>query len=196
MPPWLLAVGESSGLSPSGTSAPTVRGASAGARIRRSRDGLQRRRGVAPDAGRPPTKLWDVATGTCLLNLNVGDYFHSIAFAPDGQHFAVAYDIGPRSNNPGVSTFKLELGHGIRTFVGFRVWWRSRSFPPTDGSSRSQPRVAGRRLGASIGASLGVLPAPVGRLADSIGMAFDPSGRRFACSVGHEARLGTSKNAE
>jgi WD40 repeat protein len=33
-----------------------------------------------------------------------------------------------------------------------------------------------------------VLPGPIGLLADSIAMAFDPSGRRFACSVGREAR--------
>ena len=39
------------------------------------------------------------------------------------------------------------------------------------------------------GRLLGVLPAPVGQFADSIGMTFDSSGRRFACSVGHEARL-------
>jgi WD40 repeat protein len=34
-----------------------------------------------------------------------------------------------------------------------------------------------------------VLPAPVGRFVDSIGMAFDADGRRFACSDGHQARL-------
>jgi WD40 repeat protein len=39
------------------------------------------------------------------------------------------------------------------------------------------------------GRLLGVLPGPIGLIADSIGLAFDPSGRRFACSMGHEAAL-------
>ena len=39
------------------------------------------------------------------------------------------------------------------------------------------------------GRLLGVLPAPVGRFVDSIGMAFDAAGSRFACSVGHQAQL-------
>src|SRR5205814_1145831 len=39
------------------------------------------------------------------------------------------------------------------------------------------------------GRLLGVLPAPVGRFVDSLGMAFDADGRRFACSGGHRAQL-------
>ena len=161
-----------------------------GLRIRRSAMDFSADGALLLSAGRTPIKLWDVATGTCLLNLSVGDDFQSVAFAPDGQHCAVSYGIAPRLSEPNVRIVKLELGHGIRTLYGLQGVLEKSSFS-TDGrlmaaaSHEWEIGIWERRSGRF----LGVLPCPVGRFADSTGMAFDPSGRRFACSVGHEARL-------
>ena len=97
VPPWLLAVGESSGLITvwdlhGHRPRSTCRGSEFDVRAMDfSTDGA-----LLLSASRPPTKLWDVATGTCLLDLSVGDYFKSVSFAPDGQHCAVSSDISAK----------------------------------------------------------------------------------------------------
>jgi WD40 repeat protein len=140
-------------------------------------------------AGRHPTGLWDVTTGACVLHLREGDFAQSVSFARDGRHCAFSF-ANLSSGEPGAKFVELELGNGIRTLYGLRgVVERTTSSP--DG-----------RLIAAVthewdigvwerdsGRLLGVLPGPIGRVADSIALAFDPHGRRITCSVGHEARL-------
>jgi serine/threonine protein kinase/WD40 repeat protein len=144
-------------------------------------------------AGRTPTKLWDVATGACLLDLldsRVGNYCQSVSFAPDGRRCAFSSSNSGNSGKPGVTVAELELGHGIRTLYGLRGVVEKTAFS-SDGrliAAASHEWDVGLWERDS-GRLLGVLPGPIGQFADSIGMAFDPSGRRFACSVGREARL-------
>jgi WD40 repeat protein len=189
-PPWLLAVGESSGLVTIwDLSQDRPRNVCHGsefdvAAMDFSSDGT-----LLLTAGRHPTKLWDVATGSCLLDLNPGDFIQSVSFAPDGRHCAFSCgNLG--SGKPWSKIVELELGHGIRTLYGLRgVVDRTAASPD------------GRLVAAAIhewdvglweresGRLLGVFPGPIGRFADNIGIALDPHGRRLACSVGHEARL-------
>jgi WD40 repeat protein len=140
-------------------------------------------------AGRT-TKLWDVATGACLLDLRLGDFAQSIAFAPDGQHCAFSYHVADDRVGPAAIAVELELGHGIRTLYGLRGVVERTAVSPDDRLVAAATyewdvglweRESGRLLG--------VLPGPIGLFADNIGLAFDPRGRRIACSVGHEARL-------
>jgi WD40 repeat protein len=141
-------------------------------------------------AGRTPTRLWDVATGTCLLDLGLGDFFRSVSFAPDGRHCAFSLSDSGNGAKPGANVVELELGHGIRTLYGLRgVVERSAISPDGRLIAAASHEWDVGLWELDSGRLLGVLPGPIGLIADSIGMAFDPSGRRFACSTGHEARL-------
>jgi len=190
VPPWLLAVGESSGLITvwdlrAGRPRSVCRGSIYEVRaLDFSADGA-----LLVSAGRNPAKLWDVATGTCLLDLGMGNILNNATFAPDGRHLSVNRESGFGAE-PGVDLMELELGRGTRTLYGLQGNVEKTIFSP-DG-----------RLVAAVthewqvgifdwpsGRLRGVLPGPVGRFADSFGMALDTEGRRFACSVGHQARL-------
>jgi serine/threonine protein kinase/WD40 repeat protein len=191
VPPWLLAVGESHGLvtvwdlrlhKPRST----CRGSSFQVwAMDFSSDGA-----LLLTAGRPPTKLWDVATGTCIMELGVGDFVGSVSFARDGRHIATGW--GPRFDptEGAVEVAELEPGHGIHPLYGLQGRVVKTAFSP-DGRL-----VAGAshewQIGIwdrSSGRLLGVLPAPVGQFVDSLAMAFDADGRRLACAGGHRAEL-------
>jgi serine/threonine protein kinase/WD40 repeat protein len=191
IPPWLLAVAESSGLVTvwdltQNRPRSVCRGSEFGVwAMDFSADGVS-----LLTAGRHAARLWDMATGTCLLDLNIGDFCQSVSFAADGRHCAFSLSNSGNGAKPGAYVVELELGHGIRTLHGLRGVVERTAFSP-DGrliAAVSHEWDVGLWEQDS-GRLLGVLPAPIGRFADSIGMAFDPGGRRFACSVGREARL-------
>jgi serine/threonine protein kinase/WD40 repeat protein len=191
VPPWLLGVAESSGLVTAwdlvrGRPRSVCHGSAFGVdAMDFSADGA-----LLLTAGRTPTKLWDVATGTCLLDLNVGDYARSVAFSPDGHHCAFSLRIADDRRQPGLNVVGLELGHGIETLHGLGGVVQRTIFSP-DGrlvAAASHEWEVGLWERQS-GSLIGVLPAPIGLFVDNLGMAFDPTGRRFACSAGHEARL-------
>ncbi len=61
-------------------------------------------------------RLWDTATGRELLTINSGDMFTAVMFSQTGSDFAVSSE---RHFSPGqISNWRLENGHGIRTFRG------------------------------------------------------------------------------
>jgi len=190
VPPWSLAVGESSGLITiwdlqASRPRSICRGSSYEVRaLDFSADGA-----MLLSAGRNEAKLWDAATGTCLLDLVKGNIFHGVTFAPDGQHLVVSRG-AEFDETAGVDLLELKFGRGIRTLYGLTGIVEKTMF------SRDGRLVAGISHEWQVGIwewpsgrLLGVLPVPVGRFADNFGMAFDADGRRFACSVGHEARL-------
>ena len=190
-PNWLLAVGESSGLITvwdlrAHRPRSVCRGSSFDVRaIDFSPDGA-----LLVTAGRSPSKLWDVATGTCVLDLYVGDEFRAVSFAADGRGIALGW--GPQSEprRGAVDVVQLEVGHGIHTLHGLTGMIQKTAFSP-DGrliAAASHEWQVGIWEWPS-GRLRGVLPAPMGRFIDSIGMTFDADGRRFACSAGRQAQL-------
>ena len=78
--------------------------------------------GRYPERGPHADQALGRGDGDRLLELSVGDQFQSVAFAPDGRYFLAvsSSDSVPGLNKPGVSIFKLELGHGIRTLYGLQ----------------------------------------------------------------------------
>ena len=187
-PTWLLAVGESSGLITvwdlhAERPRSVCRGSNFGVfAMDFSEDGA-----LLLSAGRNPVKLWDVATGTCLLDVNDRDQVSAIAFAPDGRHFAGS---GKTLRGVAIEVVELQRGHGTNTLYGLQGAVQKIAYSP-DGrfiAAASHEWQVGIWENPS-GRLLGVLPAPIGRFADNIGIAFDADGRRFACSGGHQARL-------
>jgi len=191
VPPWLLAVGESTGLVtiwdlPHQRPRSTCRGSTFDvSAMDFSADGV-----LLLTAGRNPTKLWDVATGTCLLDLDCGDSINASAFAPDGRHIALGSARPDAPQRAAVEVVSLERGHGLHTLYGLKGVIEKTAFSP-DG-----------RLIAAVthewqiglwdwpsGRLRGVLDFPIGRFVDNLGMAFDAAGQRFACSGGHKTRL-------
>lgn len=147
-------------------------------------------------AGRDRARLWDVATGRLLLELDPRNVMTSVAFSPDGTRLAV----GSRAafGYPGgVDVYELVEGRGIRTLRGLRGQVEKTIFSP-DGrlvAGVSQDfRVAIWDRGS--GRLRGVLEGPQGLVADSSALAFSPDGRRFAFSAGREAKLWDTETGE
>jgi serine/threonine protein kinase/WD40 repeat protein len=185
-PPWLLAVGESHGLvTVWDLRAQRPRSVCRGSKFDVRAMDFSADGALLLTGGHDPSKLWDVATGTCLLDLTVGYMAPTLAFAPDGRHCAVS-DGGAAA----VEVVELELGHDVRTLYGLQNIVLTTIFSP-DGRL-----VAGATHEWEIGIwewpsgrLVGVLPVPVGRFVDNLGIAFDMDGRRLAFSGGRQAQL-------
>ncbi|RYP20635.1 hypothetical protein DL765_002706 [Monosporascus sp. GIB2] len=76
-------------------------------------------------------KLWDVATGVCILTLNGGgDWLSSIAFSPDSSRLASA-SCDPESTVPGsIKLWDVVTGSRIRSFHGHNSCVNSVAFSP------------------------------------------------------------------
>ena len=140
-------------------------------------------------AGRGHAKLWDVATGRLLLNLNPRNVMTALAFSPDGTRLAVGSQAA-FGEPGGVDVYQLEDGRGIRTFRGLLGPVQKTIFA-ADGrliAGLSQDwRVA--IWDRASGQLRLILDVPQGLVADNSGLCFSPDGRRFAFSAGHEAKL-------
>jgi serine/threonine protein kinase/WD40 repeat protein len=189
VPPWVLTVGESSGLVTvwdlrlarprsvcRGTSF-TVTG------LDFSADGSLL---LSAGAG---ANLWSAATGACLAEVAPGGVSYVTAgLSDDGRRFAVgaedpALDLCTRVAD-------LEPGRGIRTLHGVQGVVQKTVFSP-DGrfvAAATHEWQTGIWEWPS-GRLAGVLPTPIGVFADNMAIAFDATGRRFACSAGHQAQL-------
>jgi serine/threonine protein kinase/WD40 repeat protein len=135
--------------------------------------------------GRGPARLWDAATGRLLLSLQSAGLVTAVAFAPDAGRVMLG------SKGPGrVAVWALDPARGTQTLRGL-----------TSQASHLCLSDDGRLLAALAhnwqvglwdlrsGALLRVLDAPRGGVEDDAALAFDPDGRRFACSAGEEAKL-------
>ena len=140
-------------------------------------------------AGRDYLKIWDAASGECLLKVPAGSYQFAVAFSPDGRRVAVS-KTPVFSSVRGVDVFDLDGGRGLRTLRGL---------------SQRIEKVAisadGRRIAALTndwevgvfdtlsGALLGVADAPEGYFTDNAALALNADGSRLVCSAGTQAKL-------
>ncbi len=148
---------------------------------------------VSPDGstlaacGTVGTKLWDLATGRLLLDLQTGIGPAMLALAPDGRRLVVARN-GGFGDKPNVSVWEIENGRGVRTLRGLNCV-----------VEKCVVSADGRRIAAlaqnwqvgiwerESGRLVRLLDVPPGTLTDNAGMAFSPDGRQFAFSAGHTA---------
>jgi len=123
-----------------------------------------------------PARLWDVATGSLLLDLNAPDFAHAVAFSPDGRSVAVGCESG--FGAPAFTTvFGLLPSRGLRTLRGLsstsgKVWFSPDSRWVAalghDWELGVWDLVADRLTW--------VFEAPVGLSADNAGVAFSHGG--------------------
>ncbi|MCI0534842.1 MAG: serine/threonine-protein kinase [Verrucomicrobiales bacterium] len=137
--------------------------------------------------GRGTVRLWDVTTGTPLLDL-AGDYCGALAFNDDGRLLAASAK--HEDPNRQIFVWQLQNGRGISTFRGLSSGVTRIAFSP-----RSDRLVAvgmGWEVGVwdvELGALLHIVEAPRGFSADNFGLAFSPDSRLLALSAGTQAQL-------
>jgi eukaryotic-like serine/threonine-protein kinase len=134
-------------------------------------------------AGRHVAKLWDATTGRPILDLALGDFTNSLAFAPDGRRVAIGHSVGT-----GVTVVALENERGIQSFRGLsgqvaRVIFSTNGQQIAALSHDWQIAI----WDAGTGHLKHLLDAPRGLVADNAGLAFSPDGRRLAAATGREA---------
>jgi serine/threonine protein kinase/WD40 repeat protein len=192
-PPWLLAVGDIGG---------TVRIWDLRARIARtvfpgsnfavtavafSPDGA-----TLASAGRPPTRLWDTATGRLLLELDTYPDVSDLAFSPDASRLAVCLQ---DSANPGkkdmqVDLWSLDQGRGHQTLRGLEGQAGRPAFS-ADGklvaALAMSRQVAVWELAS--GRLLHVFEAPRAWWLDNTALTFGAKGNRLAVATEWGARL-------
>jgi eukaryotic-like serine/threonine-protein kinase len=67
-------------------------------------------------SGRGPSRLWDVATGKQLLEIDSADIAVTLSFSPDGKRLAVGTVLGFAPGR--LAIWDLDFGRGIRTLRG------------------------------------------------------------------------------
>jgi WD40 repeat protein len=146
-------------------------------------------------AGRGRAKLWDVATGRLLVDLESWDMSVAVAFSPNGDRLAVAgekaFDTG------GAYIWDLEDHRGIETLGGLLGLPEKVIISP-DGrlvaalAQDWQVSLWDR----STGGLMHLFEAPRGSFADNAAMAFDPDGTRLAYAAGREAIIWDVKSGK
>ncbi len=138
--------------------------------------------------------LWDVATGTKLLDLQNLHYCLGMSFSPDGKRLAAGWALPVSSDaaddQSRVETWKIEDGRGIQRLRGLSNPFPAVEFSPDSryvAALSSDWRVA--IWDRPAGALLHVLTPPESVLADHAGLAFSRDGRRFAFAAGTDATL-------
>ncbi len=143
---------------------------------------------ILASGGRQAVRLWDVAKGTTLLQVLVGDSTRGIDISGHGDR--LAFTCRPQVGNPSVDVWRLEHGRGLMTLLGL-----------TGPVSKITLSPDGRRVAAlshdwrigvwdlDEGRLLGVLEGPRGLYADNAALAFRTDGRQLAISSGQSAQL-------
>ena len=139
--------------------------------------------------GRVRPRIWDVATGRLLLELEARNFMTSVAFSPDGNRLTVG-KLSHFEASPMIDVWELESGRGIQTFRGMAGPVEKAIFSPNGrlvaGQSHDyQVGIWDRESGRLIY----LLDAPQGIAVDNTSLAFSPDGRRFAFSSWKEAKL-------
>jgi WD40 repeat protein len=145
--------------------------------------------------GRAESKLWDIATGRLLLDLHFCDNMTGIAFSRDAHRLATSMERNqhpPDVPHEGMLVWDLEYHRGVQSLRGLdgQIAHSKICF------SQDSRRIAAISLDWRI--AIWELPSGFlhslfemspGLTADNSGLAFSHDGRRFACSVGAEAKL-------
>ena len=139
-------------------------------------------------AGRDNPKLWDVATGQHLLNLQFRSEMRALAFSRDGKRLAVgsSQSFGPG----GLDVHELEEGRGMRTLRGLsgRVHRFAHSADGRLLAGFSENWQVGL-WDLKEGRLLHILDVPHGEFPDNASFAFSPDGKCLAFSAFKEAGL-------
>jgi WD40 repeat protein len=138
--------------------------------------------------GRGPVRLWDTASGRCLLTVGAGDFVAGLAFARDGEKLASC--TVPRFGEASVTVWGLEEGRGIRLLRGLgnqiALVCLSRDGRWLAGLAHDW-QLAIWEL--ETGRLLRRLQVPRGVSPDNADLAFSPDGTRLAFAAGSAARL-------
>ncbi len=139
-------------------------------------------------AGHHGARLWDIATGRCLLRIEAGSQERALMFSRDGKHLVVTAQSW--GTPPGVSVWELRPDRGLQTLRGLSTGVTKVAFSP-DGT-----RLAAVSIDWEVGVwdratgwLLHVFQGSRGLTADNCALAFDPSGRLLAFSAGEAAQL-------
>lgn len=138
--------------------------------------------------GHDAARLWDIATGKCLLKIDAGNQEAALAFSRDGRHLVIA------AQNwgvpPGLTMWRLEPDRGLQVLRGLSSGITKVAFSPNG------TRVAAVSMAWEIGVwdlasgfLLHVLQGSHGYTADNCGLAFSPDGESLAFSAGRAAQL-------
>ncbi len=140
-------------------------------------------------AGRANVKLWDIASGKFLLDVDAGNYVTALAFSPEGRKLAVG-SIAAFGDADSVNVWELEPGRGIGSLRGLSRCVIKTILSP-DGRL-----VAALSNDWHVGVSdrathrlIQVLEVTPGSFTDNAALAFSSDGRRLAYSAGREASL-------
>ncbi len=142
--------------------------------------------------GDGPIHLWEVATGTLLLDVDDPGPRLSLAFSPDGRVLASGSVATVSSESAKdlsrVSLWELEDGRGIRTLRGLatpiaRIWFSADGRHVAALASDWRLAIWDR----SSGMLRHILEPPEGITADNAALAFSHDGRRFAFASGTDA---------
>ncbi|MBI3407608.1 MAG: protein kinase [Planctomycetes bacterium] len=140
-------------------------------------------------SGRGSPRIWNVANGQLLLELDVHDFASALAFSPDGQRLAIVNHIAPFSILA-TKVWRLENGRGLESLRGLNGPITRVEFS-TDGShlaALSQSWELGVwNLGS--GQLLSVFLPPRGNTADNAEFAFSSDNRRLAFTTGRDGLI-------
>lgn len=143
-------------------------------------------------AGRGEIRLWNTATGACVLVIPGASYQSAVAFSPDGRRLAVeqAELFGGSTGSTEVQVFELDTGRGMLTLSGLEQ--RIEKFVVSADGRRVAALSNDWRIGVwdrTSGALIAILDAPVAHFPDNTGLGINADGSRFFCSAGTEAKL-------